>query len=135
MAKKRRPPSPLTSRTVTADRAARLYRLLTLLATGPKTRAALRRSLHLDIRGFYRDLELLRTSSISITLEAGRYSLERSFGLAAARLPFPDPVLTLGEARQLATGRTAAHRKVRKLLEQIQGKPARALPKADAGRR
>jgi hypothetical protein len=121
MAKKRRPPSFPLPRTVTADRAARLHRLLRLLATGPKTRAVLRRSARLDMRGFYRDLELLRASSISISLRGGRYSLDQAIVQAAAMLPFPDPVLTLGEACQLATGRTAAHRKLRKLVKQITG--------------
>lgn len=121
MAKKRRPPSLSTPRTVTADRAARLYRLLRLLATGPKTRSVLRRSLHLDVRGFYRDLELLRESSIRITHARGRYWLRQRLPQATARLPFPDPALTLGEALRLASGRTAAHRKLRRLVKQITG--------------
>jgi predicted DNA-binding transcriptional regulator YafY len=121
MAKKRRPPSFSAPRTVTADRAARLYRLLGLLATGPKTRALLRRSLRLDIRGFYRDLELLRDSSISITLSGRHYQLRQSFKQATARLPFPDPALTLGEALRLCEGPTAPHRKLRRLVKQITG--------------
>jgi predicted DNA-binding transcriptional regulator YafY len=121
MAKKRRPPSLSAPRAVTADRAARLYRLLRLLADGPQTRAFLRQRLHLDVRGFYRDLELLRDSSIQITFAGGRYGLRQSFIQAAARLPFPDPVLILGEARQLSEGRTGAHRKLRRLIKQITG--------------
>ena len=42
---------------LTSLRAARLYRLLTLLGTGPQTRGFLLRRLKLDVRGFYRDLE------------------------------------------------------------------------------
>ena len=121
MAKKRRPPSLSTPRTVTADRAARLYRLLRSLATGAKSRAVLRRSLHLDVRGFYRDLELLRESSISITYSRGRYRLDQTLRQATAQLPFPDPALTLGEAVRLAAGQTAAHRKLRRLVKQITG--------------
>jgi hypothetical protein len=121
MAKKRRPPSVPLPRTVTADRAARLYCLLRLLATGSKTRAVLRRSAHLDMRGFYRDLELLRASSISISLQAGRYALHQTLAQAATLLPFPDPALTLGEASQLARGRSAAHQKLRKLVKQVTG--------------
>jgi predicted DNA-binding transcriptional regulator YafY len=119
MAKKRRPPSLPAARTVTADRAGRLYRLLSLLVAGPRTRAFLCRSLHLDMRGFYRDLELLRASSISIRLSGGRYELHQKVSQAFVRLPFPDPALTLGEARRLSQGRTAAHRKIRRLVEQI----------------
>jgi hypothetical protein len=73
------------------------------------------------MRGFYRDLELLRTSSISISLHGGRYSLHQTLAQAAALLPFPDPALTLGEAFQLARGRTPAHRKLRKLVKQVTG--------------
>jgi hypothetical protein len=39
---------------------------------------------------------------------------------AIERLPFPDPGLTLGEARQLARGRSDAHKKIRKQLHQIE---------------
>jgi hypothetical protein len=95
-----------------------LCKLLRLLGTGPQTRAALTRRLRLDVRGFYRDLVVLRRAGIAVVLEAGRYRLDESADRAIARVPFPDPHLTLGEARQLARGRTAAHRK---LQEQVAG--------------
>jgi hypothetical protein len=119
MAKKRSTrPSP-ASRTVTAERAARLCRLLKLLATGPQTRSALTRRLRLDVRGFYRDLELLREAGIELTLARHRYALEGKADDAIARLPFPDPRLTLGEAQQLAKGRTLAHRKLKGQIDEI----------------
>jgi len=121
MAKKRRPPSLPAPRTVTADRAARLYRLLQFLARGPRTREALRRAVRLDVRGFYRDLELLRASSIPVTLENSRYSLQQSLRQAISLLPFPDPALTLGEAVVLAKGRTPAHRKLKQQVKEITG--------------
>jgi predicted DNA-binding transcriptional regulator YafY len=77
------------------------------------------RRLHLDVRGFYRDLELLRDSGITINLEARRYRLLDKTANAITRLPFPDPHPTLGEALQLARGRTRAHRKLKKQVAEI----------------
>ena len=45
-----------------------------------------------------------------MTLAEGQYALEGDADTAIDRLPFPDPHLTLGEARRLARGRSAAHR-------------------------
>jgi predicted DNA-binding transcriptional regulator YafY len=106
--------------TVTAERSKRLFQLLKLLSGGPQTRAALLRRLRLALRGFYRDLEVLRCVGILVHLSKGKYSLEEDADKAIARLPFPDPLLSLGEARQLARGRSAAHGKLRELLEQIE---------------
>ena len=103
------------------ERFRRLYRLLGLLSGGAETRSSLLRRLHLDVRGFYRDLELLRSAGMSVTLEMGRYTLEQDADDALALLPFPDPRLTLGAARTLAKGRSATHRA---LAETI----ARTLP-------
>jgi hypothetical protein len=116
MAKKGKKAIPLPCRSVSAERAERLYRLLQLLGTGPQTRASLTRRLRLDVRGFYRDLELLRATGIAVPLRNRRYTLEEDVAAATNRLPFPDPRLTLGDAVQLAKGRTLAHRK---LKEQI----------------
>jgi len=107
-------------KTVTAERAARLYRLLKLVGDKPRTRAELSRRLRLDIRGFYRDLELLRTAGIELPLVKRRYALQEPVAVVLARLPFPDPGLTLGEAMQLARGRTRAHRKLKEQIKQIQ---------------
>lgn len=106
-------------RAVTPERAKRLYRLLKLLATGPQTRAVLMKRLRLDVRGFYRDLELLRAAGIELPLSQQRYALDISENDATDRLPFPDPRLTLAEAIQLSKGRTTAHRKLRAQIEHI----------------
>src|SRR5258708_7406299 len=79
---------------VTAERFVRLYRLLQMLAIAAQTREALARRLHLDIRGFYRDLDLLRKAGIPIALSDGRCELSEKVDMALARLPFPDPHLT-----------------------------------------
>ncbi len=118
MAKKSSGP-PETPRAVTPERAARLYRLLHLLGSGPQTRAALARRLKLDVRGFYRDLELLRGAGIVVQFDGRHYSLQGAAAVAVARLPFPDPHLTLGEAQQLAKGRTKAHQKLKAQIAAI----------------
>jgi predicted DNA-binding transcriptional regulator YafY len=122
MARTRTEPAAAVKKTVTAERAARLYRLLQLLAAGPQTRAALMRRLRLDVRGFYRDLELLRSWHIDLPLVKGRYTVAGAAADAVARLPFPDPGLTLTEAIQLAKGRTAVHRKLKAQIDAIIGK-------------
>jgi predicted DNA-binding transcriptional regulator YafY len=119
MAKPRKSTPASSARSVTAERAARLYRLLQLVAAGPQTRQALIRRLRLDVRSFYRDLELLRTAGILLELHKHRYTLPDDARSAVDRLPFPDPGVTLGEARQLAKGRTAAHRKLRSQIARI----------------
>jgi hypothetical protein len=118
---KRRTPRRAASKAVTAERAARLVRLLQFLGTGPQMRTALARRLRLDVRSFYRDLELLRSTGIPLLLRNHRYALAEPAEDAIARLPFPDPHLTLGEARQLAKGRSAGHRKLQELIHQITG--------------
>lgn len=102
---------------ITAERFGRLNLLLTLLAKAPLTREALARKLKLDVRGFYRDLEALREAGIMVQLEQGKYHLTGSLATARDGLPFPDPMLTLGEATQLAKGRTVAHRHLRELID------------------
>jgi predicted DNA-binding transcriptional regulator YafY len=118
MAKKRTPQPTPAPASVTAERFARLYRLVQILAAGPQPRDTLTRRLRLDVRGFYRDLELLRSAGITITLRQRRYELSEDEDDALARLPFPDPHLTLGEVRTLARGRTAAHRKLKDQIDQ-----------------
>jgi predicted DNA-binding transcriptional regulator YafY len=125
MAKKGTTPGRSSAKAVTADRAARLYRLLKLLEDGPHTREELTRQLRLDVRGFYRDLELLRECGIHLALRDHHYSLPGAAGDAVARLPFPDPHLNLGEAQQLAKGRSTAHRKLKGQVDQILQPPAR----------
>src|SRR5688572_14701054 len=104
---------------VSSERAARLYRLLSFLGAGPQTRSSLTRRLRLGIRGFYRDLEVLRAVGIQVELANGRYHLVEEVTQAIERLPFPDPGLTLGEARELSRGRSKAHKKIREQLERI----------------
>jgi predicted DNA-binding transcriptional regulator YafY len=108
-------------RSVTTERATRLYALITLVAEAPRARQELIRRLRMDIRGFYRDLNLLRAAGIELVMSEGKYRLDQSRASAYAMLPFPDPRLTLGEAREVARGRSAAHRKLTRLIGSITG--------------
>ena len=121
MVRKRKSPAKhaIPVATVTVDRFVRLYRMVKLLAGGTQTRETLTRRLRLDVRGFYRDLDLLRSSGVSISLAAGRYTLEQAANDASSLLPFPDPSLTLGAAQALAKGRSPAHRALAETISNI----------------
>jgi hypothetical protein len=121
MPKKRKPAAKTASPAagVTPERFVRLYRMVKMLAGGAQTREGLARRLHLDVRGFYRDLDLLRSSGVSVTLSAGRYTLDQDTNDALALLPFPDPRLTLGGAKTLAKGRGPVHRALAETIAQI----------------
>ena len=122
MGRKKAEAAPVT---LTAPRAARLYRLLTLLGDGPQTRRFLLSRLKLDVRGFYRDLEALR--ALGIEVAAGidnKYALVGPLDDALARLPFPDPGLNVRDALQLANGTTPAHRKLRQRVNSFLHGPA-----------
>ena len=108
---------------ITAARAGRLYRMVKLLGTGAQDRAVILRRLVLDLRGFYRDLGLLRAFGVAIGVDTHRYSLGEAEASALAKLPFPDPLLSLHEAEILARGRTPAHKKVGDLIRGLAGRP------------
>jgi predicted DNA-binding transcriptional regulator YafY len=111
--------------TLTPLRAARLYRLLTLLGAGPQTRNFLLRRLKIDVRGFYRDLETLGLLGIDITAtgDETRYTLVGELDEALAKLPFPDPGLNVRDALQLSNGSTAAHRKLKQRVNSFLNGP------------
>ena len=121
MARKRAasPPAAPDRSGVTPDRFTRLVTMLRLLADRPLTRDALTRRLKLDVRGFYRDLGLARGAGVGVELAGGRYRLAGELEAALGLLPFPDPHLTLAEARTLAQGRTPAHRKLREQVQHV----------------
>jgi hypothetical protein len=119
MARKRSPKPARADVVVTADRAARLYRILKLLGKGPQKRGALTVSLKVGVRDFYRDLRVLREIGITVGVAAHHYRLEGDVKEAMARLPFPDPHLTLGEVQRLAKGRTSAHKKLQQQISRI----------------
>ena len=108
-----------SSNAVTTARAARLFRLVKALGVRPQTREALLKRLRLNVRGFYRDLYLLRQYGLDLPMKGRRYTLEEDVETALARLPFPDPQLTLGEAMALAKGRSRAHQKLKAQIAKI----------------
>jgi predicted DNA-binding transcriptional regulator YafY len=110
---------------VTPQRAARLFRLLSLLGNGSQTRVSLLKRLNLDLRGFYRDLEFLRSLGVEYSSGNHRYCLACDLESALARLPFPDPCLSLKDAMQLSRGSSEAHRKLRKRIESVTGHAGR----------
>src|SRR5262249_46070940 len=131
MARTTRSPQRAVAAPVTLERAGRLYRLLNLIGRKPQTRDALAKALKLGIRGFYRDLEALREAHIDVVLRDRRYSLAGKLSDAVSRLPFPDPGLTLGEATQLARGKSKAHQRLQQQLK-LMTKPAIRSPKSKA---
>ena len=64
MARKRSAKSKAADVVVTADRAARLYRILKLLGKGSQKRETLTGQLKVGVRDFYRDLKVLREIGI-----------------------------------------------------------------------
>lgn len=110
---------PTTS--VTVERAARLSRLLKLIAKTARPREVLLGKLNLDVRGFYRDLKTLRDRGIAVTAAGDSYRLHEDLDDARAKLPCPDPMLSVSELRVLAKGNTDAHRKLRRLLDTLVG--------------
>ena len=108
--------------TLTAQRATRLYRLLTLIADGHQARKTLVTRLKLDLRGFYRDLEVLRSFGIDLQLGPNnRYSLPYELNVVLEKLPFPDPGLNVRDVLQLVNGTTSAHRKLRQRMNAFLG--------------
>jgi biotin operon repressor len=106
---------------ITTERAARLYRLLTILSDGPQRREALLKKLKLNERGFYRELELLRARGISVDPADNKYHLVGDLDTALAKLPVPDLKLNVREALTLAKGPTSAHRKLQSQLNHLLG--------------
>lgn len=117
MAKIRRPVSQ--PETVTAERAARLLRLVMLVKARPQKRDFLCRQLSVDVRSFYRDLLLLRKWRIKVRMRNRCYELDMDTQKVYSLVLFPDPYLSLAEAIQVAQGRTPAHRKLKKLIDRI----------------
>lgn len=107
--------------TLTASRVTRLFTFLNLVAGTPRMRSVILKKLKIDVRSFYRDLEVLRTLGIVVTTEGERHHLSTPLSDALARLPFPDPGLSFQEAMTLANGRTDAHKKLRARLSSFNG--------------
>lgn len=114
---------------VTPQRAGRLFRLVTLTAESARTRKTLVAKLRVDLRGFYRDLELLRSLGIDIASDADKYQLVGAVDDALAKLPFPDPGLSFRDVLALSRGTGDAHKKLRRRMETFTGTNGTHAPK------
>jgi predicted DNA-binding transcriptional regulator YafY len=86
--------------------------LVLALAAGPSSRDALVAHLGIGLRTLYRELELLRRCGARVEFRGREgYVLLSAPDRAEARLPCPDPQLTLADLAELAGGPgPAAHR-------------------------
>jgi predicted DNA-binding transcriptional regulator YafY len=114
------------SSSVTPERASRLAKFVKLIAKTPRSRSVLLDKLDIDLRGFYRDVKTLRALRVGVSNRGDQYQLDEDLDDARGKLPCPDPQLTLAELKQLTKGTTDAHKKLRKLLENIVGSAAAA---------
>jgi len=117
-AKRRRPAVHITM-----DRAARLHRLVFILAQSPQTRQDLLRKLGIGLRTFYRELELLRKCGLKVRLSKKVYTLVSTAKEAEGRLPFPDPQLSFAEMSELARGPGEAAKRLAALLDSVINQP------------
>ena len=111
---------------VTLERASRLSKLLKLIAKTARTREVLLAKLHLDVRGFYRDLKTLRERGVLMSAEGDSYRLLEDLDDARGKLPAPDPALSVADLRVLCKGNTDAHKKVRRLYDALVGSTVHA---------
>ncbi|WP_435010510.1 hypothetical protein P12x_001780 [Tundrisphaera lichenicola] len=87
---------------ITLPRASRLYRLVTMLASGPAVREALLDCLSIGLRTFYREIDLLKRCGIRVRRDGKAYQLTSTISEAEERLPFPDPQLSFAEMAELS---------------------------------
>ena len=106
---------------IAPHRAARLFRLLTLLGGRAQSRPGLLKKLRVDLRSFYRDIEYLRGLGVDITAAHGGYVLSAALDDALGRLPFPDPGLSVRDVMHLLNGSISAKKKLRLKAEAILG--------------
>jgi predicted DNA-binding transcriptional regulator YafY len=119
-------PTPHAVAPLTAERAVRLHKFLKLIAGTARARTTLLAKLSLDTRGFYRDVRYLREVGVEICTAGDKYLLTGELESARGRIPLPDPGLTLEEATQLARGTTAAHKKLKALIDAMLGGSAKS---------
>ena len=104
---------------ITLTRAARLHRLVTVLAAEARGREDLLETLGIGLRTFYRELELLKRCGIKIRLNDQVYVLQTTAEVAEGRLPFPDPQLSFAEMAELAQGTSGASKRLGEMLRSV----------------
>lgn len=104
---------------ITLGRAARLHRLVSSLAAGPRTRDEVLILLAVGLRTFYRELELLKRCGVKVKPAGKTYELRSTAAEAEGRLPFPDPQLSFAEMAELAAGPGPAASRLRAMLASV----------------
>jgi hypothetical protein len=115
-------------------RAARLHRLVSILAESPKRREEILSGLQIGLRTFYRELDLLKRYGVRIRLAKKQYVLQGSGEDAQGRLPFPDPQLSFAEMAELTRGSGPAAQRLAELFEAVLSQ-SRNPPGAKRGRK
>jgi len=112
--------------TVTAERAARLAKLLKLTAAKtPRPRETLLDKLKIDLRSFYRDVKLLRERGVALAVTGDAYRLDEELHAAQGKLPCPDMGLSIADLHHLSRGSSDAHKRLQRLLHTILGESAK----------
>jgi predicted DNA-binding transcriptional regulator YafY len=109
---------------ITLGRAARLHRLVQVLAAGPQSREAVLMELRIGLRTFYRELELLKRCGVKIQQKNKAYRLQTTAEQAEGRLPFPDPQLSFAEMAELSRCPGEAGQRLAELLATVVNFPA-----------
>jgi predicted DNA-binding transcriptional regulator YafY len=104
---------------ITLGRAARLHRLVMLLAEQPRTRDSVLTTLGIGLRTFYRELELLHRCGVKVQHKDRAYVLLSTAEQAEGRLPFPDPQLSFAEMAELSRHPGEAAKRLAQLLESV----------------
>ena len=116
---------------ITLARAARLHRLVTLLAESPRTRDAILSELAMGLRTFYRELELFKRCGVKVRHKDKAYALLATAEQAEGQLPFPDPQLSFAEMAELSRHPGEAAKRLAEMLDRVINAPQ----PAKAGRR
>ena len=109
---------------ITLGRAARLHRLVSSLAAGPRTRDEVLILLAVGLRTFYRELELLKRCGVKVKPAGKTYELRSTAAEAEGRLPFPDPQLSFAEMAELSRYPGEAAQRLAALLASVVAAPA-----------
>jgi predicted DNA-binding transcriptional regulator YafY len=120
---------------ITLGRAARLYRLVMLVAGTPKSRESVLAELAIGLRTFYRELELLDRCGVRIERKDRLYALFTAATEAEGLLPFPDPQLSFAEIRELARNPGEAGQRLAALLASVVSPPPPAKKKTARSRK
>jgi hypothetical protein len=120
---------------VTLPRAARLHRLVTLLAQSPRGRNEILATMRVGLRTFYRELVLLKRCGVKVRHKAKLYHLMHTAAEAEGRLPFPDPQLSFAEMAELAQCECPAGKRLGDLLAWVINQPEPSPRKASRGKK